>query len=65
MAFDKKSLDEVFLRDDVLNLVMVAYFEAINDGSFFRDEELVNKYFTHTDNVEGLIKSFLESFGPV
>ena len=61
----KKSLDELFLKDDVVNLVMTAYFDAINDGTFLSDDVLVRKYFAHTNNVRELINSVLEGFGPV
>ena len=61
----KKSLDKIFLTDDVVNLVMIAYFDAINDGTFLSDEQLVKKYFSRTNNVRELFQNFLDAFGPV
>ena len=56
-----KSLDEYFLVEDVVNLAMVAYFDAITNGTFFEDDELVIKYFALTSNVRDLFAKFFES----
>ena len=50
----KQSLNEIFLTQDVINLAMIAYFDAIMDGTFFEDKELVHKYFGDIQNVRDL-----------
>ena len=45
--------------------VLMKYFDAINDGTFLSDEQLVKKYFSRTNNVRELFQNFLDAFGPV
>ena len=54
------SLDEWFLKEDVVSLVLTSYLDAVQDGTFFGDEELVRHYFTRTDNVKELFRSYIE-----
>ena len=55
----KRSLEEFFLTEDVINLAMASYFDAINDQTFFQDAELLCMYFGITDNVHDLFTAFL------
>ena len=41
----KNSIDEWFLTEDVINLAMMSYQDAIISQTFFHDEDLVRKYF--------------------
>ena len=54
------SLDCKFLAEDVANLAMLSYREAIQDGSFFEDDNLVFQYFMYCPNVKAL---FANLFG--
>ena len=54
------SLDSKFLAEDVANLAMMSYREAILDGSFFEDDNLVSQYFMYCPNVKAL---FFSLFG--
>ena len=55
----KRSLNEIFLTDDVINLAMMAYLDAIEDRSFFQDTELVRQYFGLAENVENLFAAYI------
>ena len=56
----KECLAEVFLLEDVINLAMMSYLDAIQDHTFFNDSELVANYFgTTTDSVFDLFKEYL------
>ena len=55
----KISLNEIFLTDDVINLAMMAYLDAIEDRSFFQDTELVRQYFGLAENVESLFAAYI------
>ena len=54
----KKSVNDFFLTQDVINLAMISYFDAISNGTFFDDEELVVKYFGKIENVRDLFSGF-------
>ena len=54
------SLDEKFLPEDVANLAMTSYRDAIVDQTFFQDEALVAKYFGDCNDVKAL---FSDLFG--
>ena len=51
-----ESLDSVFSPEDVANLAYLVYTDAIEDGTFFKDEALVERYFQHTTDVIGLFQ---------
>ena len=51
------SLDSKFLAEDVANLAMMSYREAIVDNSFFQDDVLVNSYFQYCANVQQLFSN--------
>ena len=51
------SLDSKFLVEDVANLAMMSYREAIVDKSFFQDDVLVNSYFQYCANVPQLFSN--------
>ena len=51
------SLDEKFLQEDVANLAMMCYHEAVVDHSFFVDEVLVRQYFMYCPNVQHLFST--------
>ena len=54
------SLDSKFLAEDVANLAMMSYSDAISDHSFFEDKVLVSQYFQYCPNIEAL---FARLFG--
>ena len=54
------SLDAKFLTEDVANLAMMSYRDAIIDKSFFEDNVLVNSYFHYCADVQQL---FSDIFG--
>ena len=54
------SIDTMFLPEDVANLAMMAYTDAIMDGSFFKDESLVCQYFQWTPNVKEVFEKLFE-----
>ena len=51
------SLDVKFLSEDVENLAMMSYREAIIDNSFFQYKLLVSQYFQCCPNVQDLFSS--------
>ena len=51
------SLDSKFLAEDVANLAMLSYKEAILDRSFFTDGDLVNQYFQYCPDVQELFSN--------
>ena len=53
-------MNEWFLTKDVVNLALMSYLEAIQDGTFFSDKELVCQYFSQTDNISELFCSDTE-----
>ena len=56
----KECLADIFLLEDVINLAMMSYLDAIQDGTFFNDTELVASYFgTANDNVFDLFREYL------
>ena len=55
-----QSVDSKFLAEDVANLAMLSYKEAIMDRSFFTDGDLVNQYFQYCPDVQEL---FSDLFG--
>ena len=54
------SIDSKFLAEDVANLAMMSYREAIENHSFFQDDVLVSKYFLYYPDVQEL---FANLFG--
>ena len=54
----KNSLDEWFLEEDVINLAMMSYQEAITSQMFFQDEDLVRKYFRKDVDVPQLFQNY-------
>ena len=54
-----QSLDSMFLTEDVVNIALMSYLDAIQDGSFFSDTALVRQYFLSTANVPDLFKDYL------
>ena len=60
-CFPPESLDDFFLTDDVVNLALMSYLDAIQDGTFFSDTELVQKYFVNTNNVKRLFRPYMEN----
>ena len=52
-----ESLDSKFLDEDVANLAMLSYREAIIDRSFFQDEVLVSQYFRYCPDVQALFSN--------
>ena len=57
-GFEKPAcLEEVFLTDDVANLAMIPYGKAVQDGTFFDNEELVGKYFLPTTYAQEVFKN--------
>lgn len=50
-------MEEVFLTEDVANLVMIAYEDSVKNLSFFDDMELVSKYFLPTTDVRGVFQN--------
>ena len=54
----KLSLDEWFLTEDVINLAMMSYLDAITSQTFFLDEELVRKYFSVGKDVPQLFQDY-------
>ena len=55
----KQSLNETFLTQDVINLAMIAYFDAIMNGTFFDNKEFVYKYFGDIKNICDFFLGFL------
>ena len=51
------SIDSKFLAEDVANLAMMSYREAIENHSFFQDDVLVSKYFLYCPDVQELFAS--------
>ena len=51
------SLDDKFLDEDVANLAMMCYEDAIIDHSFFSDQVLVCQYFQHCPSVTDLFST--------
>ena len=49
-------LEEVLLTDDVANLAMILYGKSIQDGTFFDDTELVDKYFLPSMDAQEVFK---------
>ena len=49
-----RSLDAKFIPEDVANLEMMSYHEAIIHRSFFQDKILVSQYFQYCPNVQDL-----------
>ena len=54
----KKSIDEWFLTEDVINLAMMSYQEAITSQSFFQDEDLVRKYIRSSEDVPQIFQDY-------
>lgn len=54
----KESLEHILLTEDVVNLAIMAYFDAISDGIIFKDEELLHKYFGIIKNDPELFNNF-------
>ena len=54
----KHSLDEWFLKEDVINLAMMSYQEAITSQTFFHDDDLVRKYFCKDVDVPQLFQDY-------
>ena len=51
------SLDDKFLQEDVANLAMMCYHDAIFDHSFFCNQVLVRQYFQHCPSVTELFST--------
>ena len=58
-ASPKNSLDEILLTEDVVNLAMMSYLDAIQNGKFFADAALVQSYFAYTANPIELFRDYL------
>ena len=58
-ATAKKSLDEILLTEDVVNLAMMSYLDAIQNGNFFADTDLVRSYFGYTANPVELFRDYI------
>ena len=54
----KKCIDEWFHTEDVINLAMMSYQEAITSQTFFQDEDLVRKYFRSSEDVTQLFQDY-------
>ena len=51
-----KSVDSIFFPEEVAQMAFAIYEEAIVDGSFFLNEDLVRNYFAHTHDVKALFR---------
>ena len=55
----KNSLDEILLTEDVVNLAMMSYLDAIQNGNFFANTALVHSYFAYTNNPVELFRDYI------
>ena len=55
-----QSLDSKFLTEDVANLAMMSYRQAIMDNSFFDDDKLVSQYFLYVPDVRELFSNIFD-----